>query len=108
MGFKDKLRRLEQAAGDLGGGPPPQAYYDARARWGRYMRAMITLGLDEELSEEERAFKDDYEGSLLKEEDTRLIERYQPPRSPEQVAEARARIRESLDEIVRRRRERGY
>ena len=107
MGLKDRLKRLEQAAGDLGGGPPPQEYYDARARRGRYIRAMMAR-FHGELPEEERACMESYRDSPLAEDDRRLIERYQPPRSPEEVAEARKRIKETLDEIAEKRRARGY
>ena len=57
---------------------------------------MITA-TDEELSEDERAFMEDYRDSELHSQDSRVIERYRPPRSPEQVAEARKRIKETLD-----------
>ena len=107
MGSKDRIKKLEQS---LGGevGPPPPAYYDAKARRGRYMQAMMTLGLDGELDPEERAFMESYRGSEKDSEDARLVERYSPPVSAEVQAQARERMREALDEVVRRRRERGY
>src|SRR5215210_3503839 len=101
MGVEDRLRRLEQSL-DVETGPPPQEYSDAKVRWGRYIRALMAR-FHGELPEEERAFHESYRGSPLAEDDRRLIDRYKPPRSAEEEAEARKRINEALDEIVRRR-----
>jgi hypothetical protein len=107
MGLESRIERLEQ---NLNGevGPPPQEYYDARERRGRYVRALMAPMLEGELAEEERNFKDRYEGSDLKENDGQLIQRYAPPRSTEEAAEVRTRIKAALDEIAKMRREREY
>jgi hypothetical protein len=106
LGPEDRLDKLEQSFGSEPG-PPPQEYYEARARRGRYVRGMLALGLEGELAEEERTFMEEYRDSPLKEDDGRLIERHAPPRSEERAAEVRARMRESLDEIAEKRRARG-
>jgi hypothetical protein len=106
MGVKGRLRKLEQSL-DTETGPPPQEYYDAKARRGRYIRAM-SAKFHGELPEEERGFMESYRDSPLAEDDGRLIERYQPPRSAEEEAETRKRIKEALDELASKRRQRGY
>ena len=107
MGLEDRLSRLEQSFGDEAG-PPPQVYIDARNRRTRYMRLGLSERLGVELTEGARAFAESYRDSELHTQDSRVIERYRPPRSPKQVAEARKRIKETLDEMAEKRRACGY
>lgn len=106
MSVRRRLERLEQNIGD-DVGPPPQEYYDARARSTRYLRAITRRGLGEELGEEECTFVEDYQDSALQKEDLKLIGRYAPPRSEEQAARARVWIKENLAAMAKRRREVG-
>ncbi len=106
MGLEGRLRRLEQNLSDEAG-PPPQEYYEARARSTRHLRALIRLGSGEELAEEEREFLERYRDSALEKDDRKLIGRYAPPRTPEEAARVREWMRESLREMARRRRELG-
>jgi hypothetical protein len=107
VGLEDRIERLEQ---DLGSEmrPPPQVYIDARNRRTRYMRLGLSKGLGAELTQEERTFVQSYRDSELKDEDSRIIGRYSPPRSPEEAAGARVKIRETLDEMAEKRRACGY
>jgi hypothetical protein len=107
LGLEDRIGRLEQSLGDADVGPPPQAYYDARDRSARYMRALLSSGTGEGLDESERSFMEHYRDSSLKHSDAQLIERYSAPRSPEEVARAREKMKESLDAMADRRREIG-
>ena len=106
MGFEDRLVRLEQDIG-VEPGPPPQAYIDARNRRGLYMRLGLGEGLGQALSEEERAFLEEYRGSDQDAQDSRIIKRYSPPPDPAKATEARARMKEILDAIADRRRRLG-
>jgi hypothetical protein len=104
--MRDKLRRLEQSLGDEAG-PPPQEFYDARARRTRYVKTLMASAVGQEASKDDLDFAEHYRDSALKESDGELIERYTPPRSPEDAAEARARLKASLDAIAQRRRSDG-
>ena len=106
MGVEGRLRRLEQRLGDEAG-PPPQEYYDARARHTRYTKTLMASAVGHEVSEDDLDFAEHYRDSALKESDGELLERYTPPRSPEDAAEARARLKASLDAIAERRRADG-
>jgi cytochrome P450 len=103
-------RRIERLAQDLATEvwPPPQVYIDAQNRRTRYMRLGLSKRLGAELTEGARAFAESYRDSELHTQDSRVIERYRPPRSPKQVAEARKRIKETLDEMAEKRRACGY
>ena len=107
MGLENRIERLEQSLGEAGVGPPPQEYYDARARRGRYVRVLLSQATGEELDEEERDFLEHYRDSALNASDGQLIERYAPPRSPEEVARTREKMKESLQAMAERRRELG-
>ncbi|MDP8974349.1 MAG: hypothetical protein M3N45_14570 [Actinomycetota bacterium] len=104
--MKDKLRRLEQSLGEESG-PPPQEYYDARARRTRFTKTLMALALGQEPPDNDLDFAEHYRSSALKESDGQLIERHTPPRSPEDVARVRAALRRSLDNIAAKRREHG-
>ncbi len=106
MGMKDTLRRLEQSLGDPAG-PPPQEFYDARARRTRYTKTLMASAVGHDVSEDDLEFAEHYRDSALKESDGELIERYTPPRSPEDAGEARSRLKASLDAIAERRRADG-
>ena len=106
MGVEDRLRRLEQSLGDSTG-LPPQEYYDARARRARYVRLLMVSARGQELAKDDLDFVEHYRDSALKESDGELIERYTPPRSPEDAARVRAHLKESLDAISKKRRAHG-
>ena len=104
--MKDKLRRLEQSLGEESG-PPPQEYYDARARRTRFTKTLMASALGQEPPDNDLDFAEHYRSSALKESDGQLIKRHTPPRSPEDVARVRAALRRSLDNIAAKRREHG-
>lgn len=106
MGVEDRLRRLEQSLDDETG-PPPQGYYDARARHGRYVRLLMASAVGQEVGDEDLDFADRYRDSALGESDREFVERYAPPRSPEDAARGRAAIKDSLDAIAEKRRAHG-
>jgi len=106
VGLEDRLSKLEQSfPGEPG--PPPQEYYEAKARRRRCFQAMVAA-TDGELSKEERTFIRDYRDSGLLAEDSRIIDRYRPPRSEEETAEVRKKMKEPVDAMAARRRERGW
>ena len=106
MGVEGRLRRLEQSLGDEVE-PPPQEYYDARARLGRYAKALVASALGHEPPEYDLDFAEHYRNSAIKESDCRLVERHTLPRLPEDAARVRAALRRSLDDIAAKRREHG-
>ncbi len=106
MGVEDRLRRLEQCLCD-DAGSPPQGYYDARCRRARYARLLMASALGQDLAEDELDFAGHYRDSALRESDGELIERYAPPRGPEDASKVRARMKESLDATAEKRRAHG-
>ncbi len=107
MGVEDRLRRLEQSLGD-NTGPPPQEYYDARARRERHVKALMVSALGQDLAEDDLDFLERYRDSALKECDGELIERCAPPLSPEDGLRVRTAMKESLDAIAEKRRAHGF
>jgi hypothetical protein len=106
MGVEGRLRRLELSFGDEAG-PSPQEFYDARARRTRYVKTLMASAVGHEVSEDDLDFAEHYRDSALKESDGELLERYTPPRSPEDTGEARARLKASLGALAERRRADG-
>ena len=106
MGIEGRLRRLERSLDDEVG-PPPQGYYDARARRTRCTKALLASALGQDLAEDDLDFVERYRDSALKDSDRELVERYTPPRSPEDAAKVRAKMKESLDAIAEKRRAHG-
>ncbi len=102
MGPKDRIKKLEESLGD-DVGPLSQVYIDARNRRTRHLRALMALGIGEELDPEELAFKESYQDSEQWAQDTQIIERYAPPVNPEKSARARERMKEHLEAVIARR-----